>query len=132
MGVENIMKKIVGLMSSVVAVILLIGFVAYADSHMEHHSYSIYDLTCYINCTASYGQGFTSGVADPDYNYVSVQTFDINQKTISSSYKTAMSKVTLTLTKGRVYGTQTRHAAVNSKGEYLDGYANILTMYRGR
>ena len=107
MGVENIMKKIVGLMSYVVAVVLLIGFVTCADSHMEHHSYSIYDLTCYINCTASYGQGFTSGAADPDYNYVSVQTFDINQKTISSSYKTALSKATLTLTKGRVYGTQT-------------------------
>ena len=60
-------------------ILLLIGFVAYDDSHMEHHSYIIYDLTCYIN-----------------------------------------------------YGTQTRHAAVNSKGEYLDGYANILTMYCGR
>ena len=60
-------------------ILLLIGFIAYADSHMEHHSYSIYDLTCYIN-----------------------------------------------------YGTQTRHAAVNSKGEYLDGYANILRLYRGR
>lgn len=82
MGVENIMKKIVGFMSSVVAVVLLIGIVTYADDFTKHHAYSIYDLTCYINCTASYGQGSTSGVADPDYNYVSVQTFDINQNTI--------------------------------------------------
>lgn len=97
-------KKVLRFLGLVVIIVALIGTCVNAEEFQKTHTYGIFELTCYINCTAFYGKGSTSGVAYPYQNYVSVQTYDINQTTISSSYKTAQSKVTLTLTKGSVYG----------------------------
>ncbi len=125
-------KRVVRFITTFLVGILLFGTVAFARQNTLPHSYHGFILTCYINCESGYGQGSTSGAANPYRNYVSVQTYDINQSLISGSYKTALSKATLTLTKGRVYGTRTTHAAVDANGQYLEDLSKSLVQYQGR
>lgn len=124
--------RVMRFIGTLIVGILLFATVSFARENTVPYSYHGFILTCYINCESGYGQGSTSGAANPYKNYVSVQTYDINQALISASYQTAASKATLTLTKGRVYGTRTTHAAVDVNGQYLEDLSKSLVQYQGR
>lgn len=103
-----------------------ISFVAYARANTITKTYGGIDLTCYINCTNTYGEGSTYGANFDGYkNYVKVATYNVDQIILDAKETINSVKAYVKVTKGSPYLTRTFHAAVSN----IDG-TQLLPAYQ--
>lgn len=104
-----------GMIILVVLLTMLFSVSTYASSNTRDFTYGGLTLTCYINCTNTYGEGSTGGAGFDGYrNYIKVITYDINQSIIEAKEGYSIFTVSKKNSTGSPYLTRTYHAAADN------------------
>ncbi len=97
------------------------SLIAYAKENTKECQYGDdITLSCYINCTNSYGEGSTDWAQIYGHkNYVKVVTYDINQSSLGYKESYSSGKASGKVSSGNPYLTRTYHAASNASNTQL-------------